>query len=426
MESTARSREGTTLYLSELSNGLVFTLSIRDVGRGEHEKHVWKTSYPLLELLYPHWIKKQAVNTPVNFLAHALRQAEQAFGWKLVNEVGKFRLPETGFGDGVSSVRVLQSDLVKSPLDEVVSEKSVRIQKRNDISIGKELLGKIDAFNETVVVLVLDFFSYEIIECTPRVVGKSKRWEYKSSKIQYKTKQEFVDMLATKKFLPFVSEHVPEGQMFNTLLNYTYWRPLTTSSPLVKDLFRALITSMLLDLGKYGQLHERSQGHVFVTGELPLFMHDAPRLQLSVIDGLGLAGQWTVTIDEHAQLIPFMVDDQDIDVFRELSAENTSLWIVPIAKKSKSIVTVKIKDVEYRGVYGNLYTYKHHPEIHEMSVTVDAKESTTKVPAPIAVQSVTIDMRTWPVVYGPNTVANSVKIPQWLDRIKKQIKITSS
>lgn len=426
MESTAQSREGTTLYLSELSNGLVFTLSIRDVGRGEHEKHVWKTSYPLLELLYPHWIKKQQVNTPINFLQHALRQAEQAFGWKLLNEVGKFRVPETEFGDGISAIRVLQNDLVKSPLDEIVSDKFVKVKKRSELSVGKQLLGKIDTFNEPVVVLVMDFFSYEIIECTPRFVGRTKRWDYKSSKMQYKTKQEFVDLLATKKFMPFVSEHIPEGQMFNTLLNYTYWRPLTTSSPLVKDLFRALLTSIILDLGKYTQLHEHSKGHVFVTGELPLFLHDATRMQLAVVDGLGLAGQWTVTIDEHNQLVPFIADDQDIDVFRELTSENTSLWVIPQTKKPKNIVTVKSEGAEYRGVYGNLYTYAHSPISRAFAIVSNAKEFELKLPESISVTSVTIDMRTWPVIYGPNTVANSVKIPQWLDRIKKQIRTTNN
>jgi hypothetical protein len=166
------------------------------------------------------------------------------------------------------------------------------------------------------------------------------------------------------------------------------------------------------------------RGHVFITGELPLFMHDPARVQLAVVDGLGLAGQWTVTVDEHSQLVPFIVDDQEVDVFRELATENTSLWIIPQSKKAKSIVTVLSGESEYRGIYGGLYTYKHQSANHGFVVEANSKKAELTLPACIAVTSVTIDLRTWPVVYGPNTVANSVKVPQWLDRIKKQINVT--
>ena len=424
MQSTAPSRQGTTLYLSELANGFVFTLSIRDVGRGEHEKHIWKTSYPLLELLYPYWVKKRPINTPIDFLAHSLRQAEQAFGWKLVTDSGKFRVPETQFGEGIDTVRILQNDSVKSALDNIVSDKFVTIKKRSELSIGKELLEKIDMFTQPVVVVVLDFFSYEIIECIPKSVGNTRRWEYKSSKIQYKNAQEYVDMLAAKKFLPFVSEHIPEGQMFNTLLNHAYWRPLTTSSNLVKDLFRALTTALLIDLSQYTSLQASSKGHIYVTGEIPLFVRDSARLQLAVVDGLGLSGTWSITIDEQNQFLPFLADEQEVDVFHELSAEKSSLWIIPQTKKVKSIVNVKAESKEYRGIYGNLYTYSHQPKLHDFEIGMESEKSTYTLPNVLSVTAVTIDMRTWPVIYGPNTVANSDKIPQWIDRIRKQIKTT--
>lgn len=422
MESTAQSLKGTTLYVSELSNGLVYTLSIRDIGHGEHEKHVWKTSYPLLDLLYPHWVGKQVVNTPISFLPQATRQAEQAFGWKLLSDSGRFRSPEVAFGDGVDHTQIFQENSIPGLLNEIVSDKFVTIKKRKEISLGKELLKYVDTFSEPVVVVVMNFFSLEIIECIPKTVGKVRRWEYKSSKIQYANAQEFVDMLATKKFLPFVGEHVPEGQIFNTLLNYTYWRPLTTSSPLVRDLFRALITSLLVDVSQYTSSQSLSKGHLFVTGEIPLFMHDSAKMQLAMVDGLGLSGAWTVTIDEHYQMLPFLADERGIDVFKEMSAEKSYLWIIPQIKKAHSIVKIKAKESEYQGIYGNLYTYSNHLKCHDFDIDSDSEKSKFSLPKVLNVAAVTIDMRTWPVVYGPNTVANSVKIPQWLDRIKKQIK----
>lgn len=423
MQSTAQSRHGTTLYLSELSNGLVFTLSIRDVGHGEHEKHVWKTSFPLLELLYPHWVTKQAVNTPVNFLSQSIKKAEQAFGWRLFTESDKFRVPEEGFGEGVNQVRLLSESINNGIFSKIVSDRFVTTKERKEVSLGKELLKHIDAFESPVVVVVMNFRSLEIVECVPKHVGKTKRWEYKSSKISYESAQEYVDMLVTKKFLPFVSEHVPEGQMFNTLLNYTYWSTLTTSSTLVKDLYRALATSQLVEAGKYTSIQEHTGGHIFLTGEIPLFVHDKPRMELALIDGLGLSGNWTLLVDEHYQIVPFLADEREVDVFSELATEKSSLWIIPQVKKARSITKIKAGISEYQGIYGNLYTYSNQPKIHDFEILIDADKSVLKLPDVVSVTSVTIDMRTWPVVYGPNTVANSVKIPQWIDRIRKQIKV---
>ena len=423
MQSTVPSGEGTTLYISELANGLVFTLSIRDVGHGEHEKHIWKTSYPLLDLLYPHWVAKQPVNTPIDFFAQSLQKAEQAFGWKLLTDSGRIKIPEESFGDGVTRSVALRESMGNGLLAKLVSDKFVTVTKRETMSIGKELLNHIDSFNDPVVVIIINFFSVEVVEFLPKTVGRNRRWEYKSSKIQFESAQEFVDYLATKKFIPFISEHVPESQLFNTLLNYTYWRPLTTSSQLVKDLWRALMTSLLAELTQYTSIQSESKGHLFVSGEIPLFMNDNARVQLALVDGLGLSGQWTVTIDEHSQLLPFIADTANIDPFKEISIDKCSLWTIPQTKKSKNIAKVSIGSAEYQGVYGNLYTYGNHSIETIVSCQVDADKSEFRLPEWMSVGTVTIDLRPWPVVYGPNTVANSVKIPQWLDRIRKKITI---
>lgn len=422
MESTAQSSRKTTLYLSELANGLVFTLAIKDTKTGEHEKHVWKTSYPLLDLLYPHWVPKRSVNTPINFLSQAISQAGAAFGWKLVTESGHFIVPEKSFGEGIDRVSMLQESSTSGLVSGIVSDKFVSMVKRKDLSIGKLLLQDIEGTTEPVVVVVANFYSIEVIECIPRIVGKMRKWEYKSSKIQYANEQEFVDMLATKKFLPFVGEHMPEGQIFNTLLNYIYWRPLTTSSLMVRDIWRALLTSQLIELGKYLSVQQFDKGHVYITGEVPLFVHDNPRLQLAAVDGLGLSGAWTVLVDEHYQMLPFLAEGKENNVFNELSAEKSSLWIIPQIKKQKSIVKVKFGESEYQGLYGNLYTYSIRSKSHVFEYDIDGQKSTIELPKYCNVASVTIDTREWPVVYGPNTVANSVKIPQWVDRIRKQIK----
>lgn len=422
MESTAPSARETTLYLSELANGLVFTLALKDLKSGEHEKHVWKTSYPLLDLLYPHWVPKRTVNTPINFLSQAIGQAGAAFGWKMVTEGGRFIVPEKTFGEGLDKVSILCERAKNGLVSGIVSDKFVSVKKREDLSLGKLLLQDIEGTSEPVVVVIANFYSLEIIECIPRMVGKVRKWEYKSSKLQYASEQEFVDMLATKKFLPFVGEHMPEGQIYNTLLNHIYWRPLVTSSHIVRDIWRALLTSQLIELGKYLSIQQFDKGHLYVTGEVPLFVHDAARLQLAAVDGLGLSGAWTVLIDEHYQMLPFLAEGNKNNVFNELSAEKMSLWIIPQVKKQKSIVKVKSGDAEYQGIYGNLYTYSNHVRSHVIEYDVDGQKTSFELPKHCNVASVTIDTREWPVVYGPNTVANSIKIPQWVDRIRKQIK----
>lgn len=399
------------------------TLSIRDVGHGEHEKHLWKTSLPLLDILYPHWVPKRQVNTPIDFLTQSLKKASEAFGWKLLNDANRFLVPEITFGEGVQAVRLLSENMQKGLFSEIVSDKFVKFSHRKDISIGKEILAEMEQFHKPVVVLVANFFSLELIICLPKSVGNKVIWEYASSKVAYGSAQEYVDYLATKKFLPFVGEHIPENQIFNILLNHAYWRPLMTSSPLIKDLYRAVLTSQLVELSKYSNIHELSEGHLIITGEVPLYINDVAVSQLAVVDGLGLAGSWSITVDSHYQFLPLLADERNGSVFTEFSQTESSLWIIPQTKSAKKIVKVINNGAVYQGVYGNLYTYSNHADNHEYQVIVDDVKRDIKLPTVVGVSSVTIDLRAWPVVYGPNTVANSVKVPQWLDRIKRQIKV---
>jgi len=421
MKTAAQKQEGTTLYISELSSGLVCTLSIRDVGTGSHEKNVWNTSYPLLNHMYPHWVKKQPVNTPIDFVWESLKKAEDGFGWKMLSGSKSFRMPEERFGEGLSKIVLMQERGTAGILDRFKDNPLVSFYKKEDLSLGERLLPHLDSFVTPVIFIVVNFFSVEIVECMPKHIGNYKRWEYKTSKVVFDTPDKFVDFISLKRFLPFVGEHVSENHIFNTVLNYVYWRPIKTSSKFAKDLWRAITTSILNELVGHTNIHKYNEGHVIVTGEVPLFMDNDPMMQLAVVDGLGLSGVWSITVDSNAQAQPMLIDAQYV-LFNDIMGDNTSMWIIPQLKKNKSIVSVSSKDNEYKGIYGSIYTYGIQQRLHNIKYKVNNSNIAVKDNPIVDVKRLVLDLRPWPVVYGPNTLANSERIPRWISRINNELR----
>lgn len=421
MFSSAPKNDGTTLFISRLAHGMVFTLSLKDTGQGERETHVWKTSYPLLDLLYPHWVPKVSFNTPIDFSSQALEHAEKAFGWKLRSTAKQFRIPETAFGDGISRVVVYTSEMWTGEEDWQSDGKFISIIRRNNVVLQDLLVKRLNDFSEKVVLVVLDFNGIEIIECEPKFVGTYKRWQYKVSKLAFESVQQFIDHMAAKRFLPFIGEHIPETQLFNLILNHTYWKPVTTSSHMVKDVWRAIITSLLSEMAPYTTLQKSTVGHVFVTGEMPLFMDDPERIQLALVDGLGLTGTWSMTVDQHSLFVPYLIAQREEGTLHEFMGSNTNLWIVPQMKRGSNTVEVMSGKSKYTAFLGNLYTFEIHDSNHEFSYKIGTKNMEVKIPKHMSVKRLIVDARPWPVVYGPNPVANSTRIPQWLDRLKKVI-----
>jgi hypothetical protein len=402
---------------------LFFTLSLRDIGYGESEKHVWKSSYPLLDLLYPHWVGKVPMNTPIDFLHQSLKHAEQSFGWKFVESSKRFMIPEESFGNGVSRVVLTQETHNKGLLNTLATDRFTVLNKRTEKKLSELVTARASIHETPFVVIVANFLSIEIVECIPRKIGAYVRWEYKTSRLAFDSKQQFVDYVVAKRFMPFVSEHMSENLLFNTIMNYSYWQPVTTSSLLVKDLWRALLTSMFGDLSVHTTMGAQSRGSVYLTGEIPAFLQDTASMQLALVDGLGLSGAWTVVVDDHYQLIPQLYDTALSNPFMGFSQEGSVLWIIPQSKSTSIATEVTIEDTKVQSLNGNLYNYSRQENIHAVEVKIGAAKTEVELKKWMNVKQIIIDKRPWPVVYGPNTVANSVKIPQWLSRLKNHLAI---
>jgi hypothetical protein len=362
------------------------------------------------------------LNTPIDFLSNALQRAEQSFGWKFMSSPKQFRMPEVGFGDGLAKVVGVQERHTEKVLGQLGQDAYVTLVDRTNQNVGELIAAKAAIHTEPFVVVIANFFSVEIIECTPRAIGAFIRWDYKVSKLIYEDKQQFVNHIASKKYLPFVSEHVPENLLFNTIMNYTYWRPVTTSSHLVKDIWRAFLTSSLSEIGAHTSVHNHQGGIVYLTGEIPVFLQDEALLQLALVDGLGLSGMWKVVVDDHYQFLPQLFDNKVKNPFSGFSGSTSALWIIPQSNASSPSTEIELNRSVCQAIHGNLYTYGSHAKVHDLSVRENNKSSVVKVPDWLDVKRVIIDKRPWPVTYGPNTMANSVKIPQWISRIRNIIK----
>ncbi len=417
---SAQIPDGTTLFISQMSNGLSFTLSLRDVGQGERETHVWKTSYPLLDLVYPHWVPKVPANTPIDFFSYAVDHAEKLFGWKLRTPGKQFKIPEKSFGDGIS--RVVCYSTGGSDISTWGWDTNFAIRKnRQDIKLHDLLLQRLEDFVDPVIFVSLDFGGIEIIECEPRFVGNFKRWEYRISKVVFESQQQFIEHLLSKRFLPFMSDHIPETQIFNLLMNHVYWKQATTSSKVSKDVWRAILTALLSEIAPYTSLQKNKKGHIFVTGEIPSYLGDDARVQLALIDGLGVSGAWTVTIDEFALFIPYLIAEREKGTLREFYGTTSRLWIIPQVKKGRDVLDIQVSDTKYTAFSGNLYNFGINVKNNDIEYAIGSEKTSFSPPYDMTVKECVVDMRSWPVVYGPNPISNSGKVDIWIERLRKNI-----
>lgn len=409
-----------TLYATAQENGLFFNVIASDFSKKHVEHLFWRTSYPHLDFLYPQWWKKKDIVLADDFWWESLKMAEKLFKWDIIDSHKLFLLPNEGFGKGISGVygTFYPHAKIRQPL---ATQKGVILQSTATHDIESSGLQLTQHFNEKLVIIVLNFLSVDIYEYTPKSIGNARKWDSKVTKVSFDSPMEFLDRIVSKRFMSFLSSDLPQEHVFNSVMNYLYWKPAVTSSDQARDMVRAVYTEMIAELVAYTGISNAKRGHLIVTGEVPSFMADKAYTELLCIDGLGISGVWSMYVDTYALLLPMLLRSQHEEMPLPMIIPSSDVMVIPTQLSERDIVKAVVDKKEYLATSGNIYRYKIESYVQKAEISLPKEQVTFSLPTGVKFKSLVVDARKWPVVYGPTPASNASRVPAWLQRLKMSL-----
>ncbi len=230
---------------------------------------------------------------------------------------------------------------------------------------------------------------------------------------------------------PLLRVNINERELANLILNLSIFTPYKTSSDIVKDLYRAIITSALLRLDQ--QLKHLfsipKTGFLYLTGEIVSFIDDEPILLLSLIDGLGVKGTWFIFIDKN-QTLRLDKAGEYVKNPNNLSIDGTLkyyLVVVPHTEKSQYIEFSNKKEhkvilVPHGSIFGFFPPIKNVTKVLITENNDINEELSMYLKEPHNLKALIIDGRKRPIEYGP-TISENQKITLWLNQINNLTRI---
>lgn len=412
-----------TLYNSITENGLFINLLVTDFAKKHVEHLFWRTSYPMLDFLYPHWWKKKEIFSENDFWWEAHKVAEKLFNWELMGFNRILKIPNEGFGSGITDAFIVQHPNAKVDMFDY-NQKDVTVRRLQDTHITETFHDYLEDFEDKVVIIVLNFLSLSIYEFTPKYLGIAKKWEVKNTKVSFNSPTEFLDRIVSKRFISFLGTDIPVEHIFNTIMNYLYWKPAVTSSEETKDIFRAVYTEMFAEISSYTTINDSHKGNIILTGEVPAFFNDRAFCELMIVDGIGVSGTWAIYTDPYALFIPMLLKTQAYGRMPlNMVVPSAETWVIPQKVSDRDIVKTIIDDKEYLATSGNIFRYKinsYSKNIHS-TLGKDKERMSFSMATGMKIKSLVIDSRKWPVVYGPSPSSNIARVPAWLQRLKNYV-----
>lgn len=404
-----------SFYSTVGTNGIYHNLISADYTNKRVEHLHWKTSYPLVDFLYPQWLTGNVKNK--DFWWESVKYVQDQFKWQITSVGKTFFTPVEQFGVGVSDVHVMiESDEFVPEIPK--TQENIIFAKTKELDLKRAFTKYLEHFSSKVVYIVLNFLSVDIYEFTPKGKAPTLRWDMKKTSVRFDDPKNLLDRIASRKFMSFVGINQPEEQIFNTFMNYIYWKPAMTSSDLVKDIFRAIYTELLSELVQYTNIAKVSEGMVVLSGEVPAFFGEKQPLELMTVDGLGLGGTWGIYIDTYHLLGPQLMKTLDMGVLPlQMIIPSTDVWIIPHRLADKDVVKATINLKEYLATSGSLFRYKIENYGPQIESEIHGIDHSMKVPEAMKLKSIVIDARSWPIVYGPHPANNHGRISEWLHRL---------
>lgn len=401
-----------------------------------------------------------------NFWFEYFEALEGEFGWEIVDRGWKESFKFVDFeneGMGVNGIKVLVDDNqpffsnIFSSLKEF--SKDITLRTIDDNYVKNLMSGLAQRLEyDDIIWIDLDLSHFSIFRYRNMSVPKNyfdKQPEivkqFVSSKIDWNNEIGLVDSIRNSKLQAFIATEVSSEDLINRWANFIAHSVDNVSDLLIEDILRSFTTVQLLSLksdnkGKFEGFGQKvGNCAMVVTGKIPRLL-PKKLLMLSIIDGLELEGSFDLFVDSSNSLLSYgknlieASSSRDILVVKSDVLPPASKVLIPELRTSKAknkvVFSAKVQsqDFDSKEIFAINPTFEIFPipyinnkVIIEGELRNDAVLSFTKgsefdfvsSTGGVLYDSLIVDTRFRPVVYGPRNMDNKVKLHVWLNGNKE-------
>lgn len=381
---------------------------------------------------------------------------EKVFSWDIVDRNGLNIFSFRKFkeeGDGINGIKILMDENQK-----FFNKIFITLREfSNDIALriidDKYIYGLIEGLADRLDYKDFIYIDYELdsfqIYRSLKDSDTGKR-ETVKTKIEWNNEYGLIDSIKDSRLKAFLATDISSKDMINYWANFVLNRVYTCDDPNILDLLRAYTTiqthsiyeenkDKLAGIGIQGTTAVVASG--FVTNLL-----SKSHLLLTLIDGLEISGTFDYYHDSECRILSFGKsyvsgpNSSDIILTRKEILSNATKAIVPEIKSNR-----KRSQIIFSGYTDSLDGEKQNfyvlsPEftlvklpLHREKLIIEGEfkngaylpgieESRTitciSVPEKLKYNSLLVDARPRPIVYGPDVYSNRIKLQQWLNDTK--------
>ncbi len=309
------------------------------------------------------------------------------------------------------------------------SQKAIFTSKLNFENLSSKLVEKTHHHH---IIIHLDLNEIVLTIFKPKLIKEKIHFSVNTVGTHFKNLLDFFEQ--HKQLFPaFMSTILNNEQLMDILLNINHYLPLRTSSPIIRDLIRALVTAALIQIkNQYGG-RTLLNGSLYITGPLVYTIDKPPFLILATAEGLGLKGLWEIFVDNNLSLLGSLIESEQLEEMTYIVLPHLKRYIyyTPF-KETPQFIEIMSAQNDINKIIApsdNIFYFKT-PYRYFSSATVITNKgysnfSLLEPAKPHKLTGIIIDTRKRPFKYGPSPVENtSLKI--WLKRLNKPLKITTN
>ncbi|MBP5204556.1 hypothetical protein J6Z48_02855 [bacterium] len=393
-----------------------------------------------------------------NFWYQYFDNLEKVFNWNIVDrsKEGLFTFRKfADEGDGITGMRI-QIDDNQEYFDQIF--KSVR-----DFSLDITLRVVDDKYMETllkglsqrldyedIMYIDMDLYDFSIYRVMDTYDKKKKVGQsFAKAEKSWPTEMSAIDSLKDSRFKAFLATDISTRELTNLWSNFILDKPLVVSDRNVEDVIRSYMTiqnfSVYTDnkqkIEKFGMTFNKTA--LIIGGTLPRIL-GKKRTLLSIIDGLELAGEFDAIFDLDSRFLTFGktystgLESTDIILTKKDFLTGITKVIIPdlpkedknkvimegiiesvdITKKEFYVLTPNFSFIELPRHKEKLLIEANFKNGAKLSTSWDQKLNLISVPNSKVYDSILVDARPRPIIYGPDAYTNKIKLQRWLDDYK--------
>lgn len=391
-----------------------------------------------------------------NFWYEYFDNLENVFNWDIVNKKGSEIFYFEKFlneGKGISGIKVLVDDNQKyftkifSSLKNFSQDISLRILDDNYMRLFLNDMSERLGYKD-VLLVDMDLQNFSIYRSTKNEgEGEILERKFKKMKVNWENEYGVIDSLKDARIKAFLSTELSQKEMLNTWSNFVLNKKQNIEDPNLQDILRAYTTIQLYSIyqnNKHTLIDfgtKEGECAVILTGTIPKLLNRKTIL-LSIIDGLGLNGifdtYWNYTNNIYTYGRSYIEGNNSADVIlRKVDIfKSVTKTVIPEVKKQKGINKVIMNGYidsldlgksEFYALSKNFSLFEL-PKSEEKLVFEAQMKNGSKLPSvkngrvsflsshgDTLFDSILVDGRLKPTVYGPDIYTNRTKLQKWLN-----------